>query len=265
MTLGLLAPPPTSTGSDLESVELIFRLLEFLAGAHQPLGVTEIARALDISKPRAHRHLRAFVQRGYARQDARTEGYELGVGLLTLGERARERFDVIAAIRPLMAPLRRATGFAVTASVLVGDEVVVLEMLQGASVIEFGVRPGSKLDLHASAHGLVALAFGPPQLIEEVVQRPLKPWTEHTLVDPAALRDAAARVRRQGWATAVDAVQLGVNALAAPVLDHRGVCRGAIAIVGATQLIPAEPSASQVEAVMAAAAAASRNIGWQAA
>jgi DNA-binding IclR family transcriptional regulator len=263
--LDVLESSPAAPAPDLESVDLVFRLLELLAAARQPMGVTEVARELGISKPRAHRHLRALVQRGYARQDPRTEGYEIGIRLLTLGEQVRERFDVIAAIRPLMGPLRAATGLAVTASAVVGDEVVVLEMLQGTTLIEFGVRPGSKLDLHASAHGLVALAFGPPALLETVLEQPLRAWTEHTLSDPDELRAAVAQVRRQGWATAVDAVQIGVNALAAPVLDHRGVCQGAIALVGATQFIPAEPSAGQVSHVTTAAADASRSIGWQAA
>ena len=245
-------------------MELVFQLLELLAGARHPMGVTEAANALGISKPRAHRHLRAFVQRGYARQDPRTDGYEIGVRLLSLGEMARERFDVVGAIRPGMAPLREASGLAVTASALIGDEGVVLEMLHGKAMIEFAVRPGSKLDLHASAHGLVALAFGPPQLMEQILKHPLKSWTTHTLVAPEALRAEVAKVRRQGWATAVDAVQVGVNALAAPVLDHRGACRGAVALVGATQFIPHEPLAGQVEMVTAAAAAASRSLGWQA-
>jgi DNA-binding IclR family transcriptional regulator len=205
------------------------------------------------------------LQRGYARQDARSEGYEIGIRVLALGEQVRERFDAVAAIRPVMAPLRAATGLAVTASALAGDEVVVLEMLQGTTLIEFGVRPGSRLDLHASAHGLVALAFGPKDLLDSVLQRPLQAWTEHTLVDPTALSAEVARVRRQGWATAVDAVQIGVNALAAPVFDHRGICRGAVALVGATQFIPAEPDRAQVELVTAAAAEASRSIGWEAA
>lgn len=263
MSTNTLTPPPVA-GSDLESVELVFRLLELLADARHPMGVTEAANALGISKPRAHRHLRAFVQRGYARQDPRTDGYEIGAQLLALGEMARERFDVIGAIRPVMAPLREASSLAVTASALIGDEVVVLEMLHGKAMIEFAVRPGSKLDLHASAHGLVALAFGPPGLLELLLQRPLKSWTTHTLVAPEALRAEVAKVRRQGWATAVDAVQVGVNALAAPVLDHRGVCCGSVALVGATQFIPHEPSASQVEMVTSAAATASRNMGWQA-
>ena len=253
----------TSIGSDLESVDLVFRLLELLARASGPMGVTEVARELDISKPRAHRHLRALVQNGYARQDGRSEGYEIGVGLLRLGEQARERFNVMGAVRPVMAPLRAATGLAVTASVLVGDEVVVLEMLQGAKLIEFGVRPGSKLDLHASAHGLVTLAFGPPLLLEATLSKPLQAWTDDTLTDPERLRAEVDRVRVQGWATAVDAVQVGVNALAAPVLDHRGVLRGAVALVGATQFIPAEPPPEQLVLIKDAAAEASRSLGWK--
>ena len=253
---------PTST-PDLESVELVLRLIELLASARHPKGVTEVARELAISKPRAHRHLRALVQRGYARQDPRTEGYEIGVKVLALGEQVRERFDVIGAMRPVMAPLREATALAVTASAVVGEEIVVLEMLQGRSVIEFGVRPGSRLDFHASAHGLVALAFGPPELMDAVLARPLRAWTEHTLTEAGAIRREAARVRRDGWATAVDAVQIGVNALAAPVFDHRGACRGALALVGSTQSIPAQPSEQQIALVTDAAAQASRSLGWE--
>jgi len=252
-----------ATAPDLESVELILRLLELLAAARHPKGVTEVARELDISKPRAHRHLRALVQRGYARQDLRSEGYEIGIKVLALGEQVRERFDVVGAIRPVMGPLREATGLAVTASALLGDDVVVLEMLQGRTLIEFGVRPGSRLDFHASAHGLVALAFGPSSLMDAVLDRPLTAWTAHTLADPASVRAEVAHVRSQGWATAVDAVQVGVNALAAPVLDHRGICRGAVALVGATQFIPERPSDEQIAHVTGAATVASQSLGWE--
>ena len=246
---------------ELESVEVVLSLLEHLAAARRPVGVSEVAKALGLSKPRAHRHLRALVSRGYARQDALSGGYEVGVRVVTLGEAARERFDVMAAIRPVMHALREATGLAVTASALVGDDVVVLEMLQGAQLIDFGVRPGSKLDLHASAHGLVTLAFGPPALLERALASPLRGWTEQTLVEAHAIRDEVEQVRRRGWATADGAVQLGVNALAAPVLDHQGVCRGAVALVGASQFIPAVPNARQIASVAEAAARASRALG----
>jgi DNA-binding IclR family transcriptional regulator len=260
--LGLAEPPAPLGASDLESVDLVIRLLEHLAASRGPRGVSEISRELGISKPRAHRHLRALVQRGYACQDGRSEGYEIGVKVLALGEAVRDRFDVARAVRHEMDGLREVTGLAVTASALIEDAVVVVEMLQGKTLIEFGIRPGSRLDFHASAHGLIALAFGPPGLIDQVLARPLQVWTQHTITEPDAVRAQAAAVRRQGWATAVDAVQIGVNALAAPVFDHRGDWRGAIALVGATQFIPEVPSGLQIAQVTAAAAAASRRLGW---
>ena len=126
-----------------------------------------MARELRISKPRANRHLRALVQRGYARQDPRTDGYEIGIKVLALGEAVRDRFDVARAIHPVMGPLREATGLAVTASALIEGAVTVVEMLQGRTLIEFGIRPGAQLDFHASAHGLIALAFGDRSLLDE--------------------------------------------------------------------------------------------------
>ena len=257
----LAETPPVQP--DLESVDLVLRLLEHLAASRQPCGVSEVARGLGISKARAHRHLRALVQRGYARQDAVTGGYEVGVKVLALGEAVRDRFDAAAAIRPEMGPLREATGLAVTASVLAEGAVTVVDMLQGKTLIEFGIRPGSRLDFHASAHGLIALAFGPPELLDRVLASRLTVWTEHTITDPAAVRARVETVRRQAWATAVDAVQIGVNALAAPVFDHRGDWRGAIALVGATQFIPETPTDEQVAHVKAAAEAASRRLGWE--
>ena len=236
----------------LESVDLVLDLIEHLAAAPGAVGVSEVSRALGISKARAHRHLRALVQRGYARQDAATERYEIGARLLPLGEMARERFGVLDAVRPEMARLREATGQAVTASVVADGGVTVLEMLPGRTLIEFGIRPGARLELGASAQGLVALAFGDPTL--------------QALAETGeALRSEVETVRRQGWATAADRVMGGVNALAAPVFDHRGLCRAALAIVGSTQLIAAQPTPEQIAEVTQAAARASTRLGWRAA
>jgi DNA-binding IclR family transcriptional regulator len=55
----------------------------------------------------------------------------------------------------------------------------------------------------------------------------------------------------------------GVNALAAPVLDHSARIVGSIAIVGATQFIPPEPGRTQIHAVVGAARRISRALGWR--
>lgn len=253
---------PTPPPGDLESVDVVLRLLECLAQARAPRGVSDLARELALSKPRVHRHLRALVNRGYVRQDHATDRYEIGVKLLILGESVRERFDLVAAARPALATLRDATGLAVTTSILTDGAVMVLDLLPGRAVIDFAVRPGSRLDFHASAHGLAALAFGPPELRAEALKGPFRAWTERTLVSADAVAEEVERVRARGWASAADAVQVGVNALAAPVFDHLGVSLGAIALVGSTQAIGTPPASELVDHLTRAAADASRRLGW---
>jgi DNA-binding IclR family transcriptional regulator len=259
--LSILENTPPVEDAGLASVDLVLSLIEKLAGSARPRGVSDLAREMGISKARAHRHLRALTQHGYVLQDAATERYEIGVKLLALGEAVRDRFDVLSATRPEMGRLRDETGQTVTVSSLIEHQVIVLELLQGRTLVEFGVRPGSALDFHASAHGLVALAFGPPQLLERALARPLKTYTPSTLTDPARLIAEIEQVRRQSWATAADQLLVGVNALAAPVFDFRQEWRGSIAIVGSTQFIAARPEAAQLEQVTGAAAEASRRLG----
>lgn len=238
----------------LLSVNFILNIIELLAETDRPRALSDIARTLGVSKPRTHRHLRALLRRGYVRQESETDRYEITAKLLALGETVRDRFDIARVVRPEVSRLRDATGHTVTVSTLVADLVTVIEMLHGRTFIEFAVRPGSAYNPFASAHGLVALAYGPAQRIARA-------WTGPPASDPDAFAAEVARVRERGWATAPDLVLLGVNALAAPIFDHHGDWRGTIAIVGVTSLIPAVPAPAQIKEVLRAAREVSRQLG----
>lgn len=235
----------------LESVELTLRLIELLASAPDAKGVTEVASDLGISKPRAHRHLRCLVDLGYARQDPYTEGYKIGVKTLALGEAARGRYDLIRQLRPVMLSLAEASGFAVTLASLIEDNVVLLEMISGKSPLDFSVKPGMRLDFQNSAHGLIALAFGPNDLLQ----------SQAGSGDRALLQKRVADVRAAGWATAIDCVEYWANALASPVFGAKGVWRGSIAIAGPSRELPARPTAVQEKWIKSAAAEASQILG----
>ncbi len=254
------APAPAAT----ETVDLSLRLLEHLVALREPIGVSDLARAFGTSKTKAYRHVQTLVRHGFVRQDRATRRYEAGIKLFALGERLRERFGVLPAAREDMARLRDETGQAVALSGLAGDRVVILELFHGHAIVEFGTRPGTLLDLHASAHGKVALAFGPEGLLERcLVAGPLKAWTPQTICSRGALERAVATVRKRGWATAPNEVLTGVNGLAAPIFDHRGDYAGGIAIAGSVQHIAATPSPAQIAAVKAAASNISKKMGWR--
>jgi DNA-binding IclR family transcriptional regulator len=259
-------PPGRLRGTDdspaTETVNLSLRLLERLASANESIGVSELAREFAASKATIYRHLQALVLHGFVHQEAATLRYAAGIKLFILGERLRERFDFLPVAREDLARLRDETGQPATLSALVENQVVVLEVLQGSAMVNFGTQAGTVLDLHASAHGNVALAFGPPNLLKTCIAQPLKAWTPHTICSPDGLQRLIAQVRTRGWATAPNRVLQGVNGLAAPVFSHGGNYIGAVAIAGSIQYIPASPPQDQIKAVTQAAACISRKLGW---
>lgn len=245
-----------------ETVDLSLRLLEFLAISTEPVGVSDLARKFQASKATVYRHLQTLAHHGFVRQETTTMRYAPGIKLFVLGERLRERFETLPVARGEMARLRDETGHAVTLSALMHGQVVVLEVIQGRSIVNFATQPGTVLDLHASAHGKVALAFGSDDLKKRCFSSHLKRWTSQTICAPAALERAIAQVKSRGWATAPNQVLEGIGGLAAPLFNHAGNYAGAIALVGTVQNLPASPPTELVNAVTSAAARISLNLGY---
>jgi DNA-binding IclR family transcriptional regulator len=253
--------PKPDEGPATETLDLSLQLLERLASSREAIGVSELAREFAASKATVYRHLRTLLRHGFVRQESPTMRYAAGIKLFILGERLRERFDFLPIAREDMVRLRDETGQPATLSALIENQVVVLEVLQGNAVVNFGTQAGTVLDLHASAHGKVALAFGPEGLMEQCLANGLKAWTAQTICSAGALERAIVQIRSRGWATAPNQVLPGVNGLAAPVFNHSGKYVGAVAIAGSIQYIPASPSAQQIRAVTQAAARISRKLG----
>lgn len=254
------APRRTAGTSTLD---LALRALELLAHNKHPMALAEIAERLGATKPTIYRHLLTLQRHGFVRQDQPTGHYAAGAKLLILGEAVRGQFDITTTARPHLLNLRDKTGHSSTLCSLVGDDLIVLEMLEGRTIIDFGTPRGTRFDFHASAHGRVWLAFGPSHLAEHVLATPMKAWTPSTQTSAEKLKESLAQVKAQGWATAADEIVSGANALAAPVFNHRGEIVASVAIVGSTHAIPPLPSAEQIAAVLDCAQQVSAQLGWR--
>src|SRR5258707_4447032 len=86
-------------GPATETVNLSLRLLERLASSSESIGVSELAREFASSKATVYRHLQALVLHGFVHQESTTMRYAAGIKLFILGERLRERFDVLPVAR----------------------------------------------------------------------------------------------------------------------------------------------------------------------
>lgn len=252
---------PAQTG--VQAAILMLRTIEYLSETKRPVGVTALAQALGTTKSRIHRHLQTLMQQGYVAQGAESEKYEIGPRLLTLARHINDSFNLAGFVSPALQELRDSLGHFAVYSQVEDAGMRVLATVSGTSPIEIGVKQGSLLPFHASAQGKLALAFGRDEIRQRMLGSKLEKFTPRTIVKATALDREMEIIRRRGWAVAPDEVAVGLNALAAPVLDATGSLVGAVGIVDLTQFIPAEPTKDQVKQTLSIAGRVSRMLGYK--
>lgn len=235
------------------AIRVALGVLEMLA-KRDSVGVTELARALGTTKARVYRHLRTLLDQGYAVQDLDSERYAAGPRLLALARvAALTPFDgIVRLARPTMMRLRDALGHTVNLSLVYGDSVSIVETLQGHAIFGVAMRTHAPMPLHSTAAGKLLLAerLARSGALPDLA---LEKFTDNTIAHPAALRSELARVQEQGWAAAPEETVLGINALSAPIRDHRGELVAMISLMGSIQFIPRQPPRELIDAILAAA------------
>lgn len=245
------------------SVITTLKIIEYLAHASGPMGVSEIANALDTTKPRVFRHLRTLLDQDYVSQDPNTDKYHLTVKLFHIGQAIADQTDFLAEVRRVMPILRDQVNLTVTVGQYEEEGVRVLDILKHRSEFEISARPGAFFDFHCSAQGKIALAFGPVRLWDKVKQSALKSWTAKTNTDLDALAREINHIKQQGWAMAPEQVLSGINAVSAPIFDNTNALVGTITILGSIQFLPMKPEPRQIKAIMAAAEEVSSRLGYR--
>jgi DNA-binding IclR family transcriptional regulator len=112
------------------------------------------------------------------------------------------------------------------------------------------------------ANGKALLAWRPAAEIARVLARPLARFTERTIGDPATLRAELALVRDLGYAQALGEVEVGLNAVAAPVRDSSGQVVAAVSISGPAYRVTADRIAELGALTVVAAGQISGRLGF---
>jgi IclR family transcriptional regulator, KDG regulon repressor len=223
--------------TSIHSVVTTLNIIETMAESGHPLGVSELARSIGITKPRIFRHLRTLVDEGYVMQNPSTEKYQLSLKLFHIGQSIGERVDFISEARRVMPKLMEDVKQTVTLGQIDENGIRIMDILRCRSAIEITTPPGTLLGFHSSAQGKIALAFGPDSLWEKIENEALVQFTSKTITDIGRLKKEIDSVKTRGWAEAPGQALIGVNAMAAPVFDKYGALEGILAIVGSVQFL----------------------------
>jgi IclR family acetate operon transcriptional repressor len=212
------------------AIEKALDVLYHLHGGGGARGVSEIGRALGLPKSSTHRLLAALARRGLVER-AEDGRYRPGIALVALGLGVLEREPLVAAARPLLEEVARASDETAFLTVARAGRIVSLDKVEGGGFLRAAPRVGAEVPAHATAVGKLQLAFAP-----EAVVLPKEPWPRFTATTPAgprALAPEVARARRHGWAENREEWIPGVVVVAVPLVVG-GRMVASVAVAGAT-------------------------------
>jgi DNA-binding IclR family transcriptional regulator len=245
----------------VQSVDRALTILDILA-RHGELGVTEIAASLGVHKSTAFRLVSALEQHRLVEQLSERGKYRLGFGIVRLASATTARMSLAEESRPFCRQLAAEFNETVNVAVLDTDAAVNIAQEQGQATVSVQNWIGKRTPLHATSSGKVLLAWAAgPQLLEFLADA-LARYTPHTITSGAALRTELDRVRGLGWAGTEQELEIGLNAVAAPIRGPGGTVLAAISISGPSYRLTAPSFPSIAARLQSCAGEISGQLGY---
>jgi DNA-binding IclR family transcriptional regulator len=245
----------------VQSVDRALLVLEILAKLGQA-GVTEIAAELGVHKSTVSRLIAVLESRGYVEQVSDRGKYRLGFSIARLARASSGHLDLVKLSQDVCDSLAAEVGETTNLAVLHADRIINIAEAIGPAEITLRTWVGQSCPAHATSSGKVLLAGLDAADVRARLASVLESFTVNTIVKIADLQRELATARERGWASVAEELEVGLNAVAAPVHDANAQVIAALSVSGpAYRMGPAqfEETAKQT---IAAADAISRRLGW---
>src|SRR4051794_28253000 len=246
-----------SAAAGTQSVDRAAQLLAALLDSDGPLSLRELADAADLPKSTASRILSALERHGLVHQAGQRGELEPGPAILRFAHRGGVERNLLELAQPALEALSEVSGETVNIAVPTPYGVEHLAQVDARHFLGAGHWVGRRVEYHCTANGKVFLAFGAAELPGGRLRRA----TEHTVVDREALQRQLERVRSEEFATAVDELELGLAAIAAPVRGPTGDVIAALSVSGPTLRLQAPRIADLEPIVISEARALGERLG----
>src|SRR3954469_20632800 len=199
---------PRRTRGTIQSVDRAARILKALASGPRRLGVSQLADQLGMTRPTVHGLLQTLQAHGFVEQDRDSGKYQLGAGLLQLGNSYLDLNELRA--RSLVHAERLATraDAAVRVGVRHGASVIVVHHVFRPDATLQILEVGAQLPVHASALGKAILAYSSDGVLLDLLEEDLPKLTSRTLT-ARGLRAQLPAIREHGVARERDEAVLG--------------------------------------------------------
>jgi DNA-binding IclR family transcriptional regulator len=215
MTTQDLATPRQSVTSIVQAMAI----LRHLGENGRPLGVTAIAKAVNISPSSCFNILRTLVAEGMIEFQPGDKSYVLGSGVVELAHRALAQSKILSFLRHKLELL--ADEFQMTVAlrrVTLDQRLVVIATAECSASTHIHVGIGHRVPLLAGAGGRCLAAFG--NLTVEDMKERFERLRWYSRPPFEVYLEELNQVRQDGWAIDQNQLMAGVTSIAAPVFNE---------------------------------------------
>lgn len=213
----------------VQAVENAFDILDSLAEETPNATLPCLATRLGISRNKTFRLLATLENRGLVEREEWSGIYRLGLSTVELAQRFIRSTNLIRLARPVMEGLARKHEEAVYLTVLRGDEVIFLDMVDCDRQIKATPLVGKRFPFFTNAAGKAIRSFESRDLLERFAKRRRK---AANFPDVAVLETEMNFIKEKGVAVDNGGLGEGIISVAVAVKDYAGKVVGALTMLG---------------------------------
>ncbi|MBC7335423.1 MAG: IclR family transcriptional regulator [Clostridia bacterium] len=223
------------------AVAKAFAILEEVAREPGKLGISGLAKRLELPKSTVHGLVKMLLELEALVQEGQGRGFRLGPRLIELGRQAARNLGLEALAQPYLEALSQELKETVFLGICDGQEIAITAKAESPAEWKVSAPVGTRLPLLAGATAKVFLSTFPEEKVRALLaEAPLPRYTPRSITDPAEFLRQVEEARERGYATDYEEYLRGVNAVCVllPPIDRAGPA--ALWVVGFSQFLTPE-------------------------
>lgn len=214
----------------MKTVDKALTVLDQFSLTQTEIGLSELSRMAGLDKAATRRLLVAMTKHDFIEQNASTRKYRLGHGFLRLARIREATVPVSHAAQEVADWLVEQTNETVHISIpdRLGMTTIAHKLPNRGRVVN--IQPGQVLYYHATASGLVFLAFATPQTANRILGLKREKMTDETIISKAELLKVTKEFRQQGYSRTSNSFEADVASLSMPFFSGEGDPAGSISL-----------------------------------
>jgi len=229
------------------AIDKCFRILRLLAQSKDPLGISDLSKALTYNRSTVFHIAYTLVDLGILERRDHNKFY-FGTQFYVLSRAVMRRSELINAIHPYLEEINRKTRLMTFLGIRSGLRAIILDKVDSTFDIKVMSEVGMRIPLLAGAGGKALLSQLSHAEIEEILSKnKLEQFTPHSCTKKREYKAMIQKTREQGIAFDMEEYIEGIRAFAVPLNLNREGLVAAIWAVGLKDQIKDELLDSHAE------------------